>query len=330
MDLVSIIVPVYNVEKYIHECVDSIINQTYKNIEIILVDDGSPDNCGKICDDYAKKDSRIKVIHKENGGLSDARNAGVALSTSEWISFVDSDDIIHPQTIELMFFALMKEKTDIATSQMVNFEDGHIPETFHAELSRDYILNEVTEEFLMEVFEDSRYHSACNKIINKKFLFQFPFALGRYHEDSPVISKMLYLSQRIVTVPYEMYFYRNNQSSITRSTFSLKKLDLLWAWEQQIDFYKSIGFKRMQRLLEFRFISSAGRFYKIIKESTDINSDLAKKLKRYTFKNYFHALFNKQIPINDRLFALEYFYPRTIMVFWLVRNRINKILKKRS
>ena len=94
MPLISVIVPIYNVEKYLDRCVDSIINQTYKNLEIILVDDGSPDNCPQMCDDYAKKDSRIKVVHKENGGLSDARNVGMEVATGEYVSFIDSDDYI--------------------------------------------------------------------------------------------------------------------------------------------------------------------------------------------------------------------------------------------
>ena len=94
--LISVIVPIYNVEKYLARCVDSIVNQTYKNLEIILVDDGSPDLCPQMCDDYAEKDSRIKVVHKKNGGLSDARNAGMAVSTGEYISFIDSDDYVSP------------------------------------------------------------------------------------------------------------------------------------------------------------------------------------------------------------------------------------------
>ncbi|MBQ5823851.1 MAG: glycosyltransferase family 2 protein [Clostridia bacterium] len=328
MDLISIIVPVYNVEKYIHQCVDSIINQTYTNLEIILVDDGSPDNCGRICDEYAAKDSRIKVIHQANQGLSAARNAGVALSNAEWISFVDSDDIIHPQAIELMFSALKKEKADISTAHMTNFEDGNIPDSFYSKFSEKYTINEVNEEFLSEIFPDSRYHSACNRIINKKFLIEFPFEVGRYHEDSPVISKILYFSQRMVIVPYELYFYRNNQNSITRTNFTLKNLDLLWAWEQQIEFYKSIGFKKMQKILEFQYFFSAGKFYNNILESKDIDHTEAKKLKRYTFRKYFHILFCEQFPLNERLYCFEFFSVKTAMIFWVILGYVNKFKNK--
>ena len=114
--LISVIVPIYNVEKYLDKCVDSIINQTYKNLEIILVDDGSPDNCPKMCDDYAKKDSRIKVVHKENGGLSDARNAGMKVATGEYVSFIDSDDWIDLET-----FSISMAKIEECNAQIVAF-----------------------------------------------------------------------------------------------------------------------------------------------------------------------------------------------------------------
>ena len=120
-DLVSVIVPIYKVEKYLGKCVDSIINQTYKNLEIILVDDGSPDNSGKICDEYAKKDNRIKVIHKENGGLSSARNAGLDVATGEFIAFVDSDDRIHLDFVEKLYRAIKEENADIASCYVESF-----------------------------------------------------------------------------------------------------------------------------------------------------------------------------------------------------------------
>ena len=108
MDLISVIVPIYKVKKYLNRCIDSVINQTYNNLEIILVDDGSPDSCPQICDEYAKKDKRIKVIHKQNGGLSDARNAGLDIASGDFVSFIDGDDYIHPQTYEIVMDVINK------------------------------------------------------------------------------------------------------------------------------------------------------------------------------------------------------------------------------
>ena len=124
MDLISVIVPVYKVEKYLDRCVESIVNQTYKNLEIILVDDGSPDNCGAMCDNWAEKDSRIKVIHKENGGLSDARNAGMNTATGDLMGFVDSDDYISPDMYQLLYENMLENNSDIsACGVQIVFED---------------------------------------------------------------------------------------------------------------------------------------------------------------------------------------------------------------
>ena len=127
--LISVIVPIYNVEKYLDRCVESIINQTYKNLEIILVDDGSPDNCTQMCDDYAKKDSRIRVVHKENGGLSDARNAGMEVATGEYVSFIDSDDYISLDFYETLFQTMIDNDSDIVECSVVKFyENGKFDE----------------------------------------------------------------------------------------------------------------------------------------------------------------------------------------------------------
>ncbi len=122
-ELVSVIVPIYKVEEYLRECVDSIINQTYKNLEIILVDDGSPDNCGEICEEYARNDSRVTVYHKENGGLSDARNYGMARSHGEYITFVDSDDVIKENFVEALMELIHKYNADIAVSPYISFSN---------------------------------------------------------------------------------------------------------------------------------------------------------------------------------------------------------------
>ena len=125
MPLISVIVPIYNVEKYLDRCVDSIINQTYKNLEIILVDDGSPDNCPQMCDDYAKKDSRIKVVHKENGGLSDARNVGMEVATGEYVSFIDSDDYISLDFYETLLETIVDNDSDIVECGVVKFYEDN-------------------------------------------------------------------------------------------------------------------------------------------------------------------------------------------------------------
>ena len=123
MDLISVIVPVYNVEKYLNRCVDSIINQTYSNLEIILINDGSTDTSGKICDEYKKRDNRIHVIHQKNGGLSAARNAGIVIANGNYFIFVDSDDLIHPQCIEILYKVIKNDCSDIVIGNYEKFDD---------------------------------------------------------------------------------------------------------------------------------------------------------------------------------------------------------------
>ena len=127
-DLISIIIPVYKVEKYIYKCIDSVLNQTYKNLEIILVDDGSPDKCPEICEEYAKKDNRIKIIHKKNGGLSDARNAGLKVATGKYIGFVDSDDYIEKDMYQVLYNNIIKTNSDISIVNLKEVKENEIIE----------------------------------------------------------------------------------------------------------------------------------------------------------------------------------------------------------
>lgn len=213
-DLVSIIVPVYNVEKYIHKCIDSIINQTYTNLEIILVDDGSPDNCGKICDEYAKKDKRIKVIHKENGGVSSARNIGIKLSKGQWISFIDSDDWIENRYFEIMIKQAKKQYVDIVlcTYNRVsknNVEKINIIKKDKLFNAREYLINSLNPQtgfgfchmklIKKECIKDIRFNS--NLVVGEDALFNIQLSNN--------ISKAFFIKETL-------YNYRNNSNSAVK------------------------------------------------------------------------------------------------------------------
>ena len=194
-DLISIIIPVYNVELYLEKCLDSIINQTYKNIEILLVDDGSKDNSGKMCDEYAKKDNRIKVIHKENGGLSSARNCGIKNSNGKYLTFVDSDDIIELDMIESLYHLMNKYDSEIVISNIKNVFDGIIKKEKETDEIR--VLNniEVLEEML---YGDAYYISACGKLFKKELFENVEFPLNKVYEDVGTMYKLYDLSNKIV------------------------------------------------------------------------------------------------------------------------------------
>lgn len=224
---ITVIVPIYKVEKYLHKCIDSIINQTYSELEIILVDDGSPDNCPEICDDYANKDSRIKVIHKANGGLSDARNAGIDNASGEYLMFVDSDDYIEPQMVEILYKALLDND---ATISICNYKYVTDNSDFAVDNDNLPIKDGVItgRELLSDIFfgEKSWYWVvAVCKLYRKELFDNIRFPVNKIHEDEFVFHKIILQCQKIACVALPMYNYLQRQGSIMHQRMSLKTLD---------------------------------------------------------------------------------------------------------
>lgn len=225
--LVSVIVPIYKVEKYLKKCVDSILDQTYTNLEIILVDDGSPDNCPKFCDEYAKQDDRIKVIHKENGGLSDARNAGMKIATGEYVSFIDSDDYISCDFIETLYYTIKAENSDIVECDIVRFEDGTTPVI---EKENCDINSFSTEKGLSMLMAESKFHQyVWNKLYKSDIAFKIPFAKGKLNEDEFWTYQIFGQAERVTKINKPMYFYLQRSGSIMGEGFNLRRLDALEA-----------------------------------------------------------------------------------------------------
>lgn len=213
--LISVIVPIYKVEKYLSKCIESIIAQEYSNIEIILVDDGSPDNCGKICDDYAIKDNRVKVIHKENGGLSSARNAGIDIAQGEYIGFVDSDDTIEPYMYEKLYNAIYHDKTKLAVCA-VNYiyENGEI-------LRKKSVGKDMTFDFYHAMIEMNSHRifdmGAWSKLYHRDLFKDLRFPIGKLSEDYYIMFRIFDRAQTISYVDTACYNYLQRENSITRS-----------------------------------------------------------------------------------------------------------------
>lgn len=224
MPTISVIVPVYKVEPYLRKCVDSILGQTFRDFELILVDDGSPDGCPEICDKYAEKDSRVKVIHKENGGLSSARNAGLDVAKGEYIAFVDSDDWINPEMLEIMQNRMQQHHADVAICgvESVYEDDGkivHHPLT-DAVLSRDDMVDKLATQAWY-------YIIACNKLYCKKIFEELRYPEGYIHEDAAIIHRIIGLCKCVVTVEQPFYNYRQTGNSIMRSELNIRRTDNL-------------------------------------------------------------------------------------------------------
>ena len=246
MPKISVIVPVYKVEKYLNRCVDSILAQTLSDFELILVDDGSPDNCGIICDDYQSKDNRVVVIHKENGGLSDARNKGIerALSNgeSEWITFIDSDDYVNERYLELLFSAAINNQVDLSCCGLKKFNGDSAVGEFDGEYN---VFIAEPDILIAENHPFERYNiSVAWARLYKKELFnnvRFPF--GKLHEDEFTTYKLLYGCKNIAVVDAALYYYFENGSGITGSGASAKKAaDKLNAFYEQVEYFYSNKF----------------------------------------------------------------------------------------
>lgn len=245
-ELISVIVPVYKVEPYLDKCVQSIADQTYQNLEIILVDDGSPDACPDMCDRWAIKDARIKVIHKENGGLSDARNAGLAVATGELISFVDSDDWLEPDFLEELYRALRSNAADVAQCDVLYVDEEGRP--IRPRGVAEIPVMDKTEALRRLILEDGVHQTVWNKLYRHTVIEGIPFEKGKYNEDDFWTYLIFDRINRLAVVDRPLYCYLQRRGSIMGAGYRLKRLDGLEA-----------RFRRMEYLQKYRGLAALSR-----------------------------------------------------------------------
>lgn len=239
MAKISVIVPVYRVEDYIHRCVQSILQQSFSDFELILVDDGSPDRCGGICDDYANKDSRIHAIHRENGGLSAARNTGIDWvmenSDSQWLTFVDSDDWIHKDYLDLLFRAALQADVKMAACELIR-TDKILPDADTSAVEAKILESE-------QAYYDyyGMFMTACCKLYHRSLLKELRFPVGKLHEDCYITHIPLFEAGKVAVCDVPLYYYFCNPGSITRMKWSQKRLQELEAHELRAGWLKDHG-----------------------------------------------------------------------------------------
>lgn len=280
-NLVSIIVPIYKVEEYLIKCIDSLVNQTYKDLEIILVDDGSPDSCGDICDEAAKHDNRIKVVHKKNGGLSDARNAGMQIATGKYISFIDSDDFISLDFYQTLLDVIKRTDCDIVECGVLkvnpDFEDKH-------DISK--ITSEKTysaKDALVELINDGEFHQhVWNKLYKREVVENILFEKGACNEDEFWTYRVFGNAKKIVKVDTKMYFYLQRPGSIMGVGYSLKRLDALKAKKER-QIYLEKNYSDIAHIGKINFFLSC---YYAYKASTKWLKGNDKKTAKKTIKTH--------------------------------------------
>lgn len=234
MPKISIIVPVYQVEKYLEKCVNSILGQTFTDFELILVDDGSTDRGPEMCDQYAKQDGRVKVIHKKNGGLSDARNAGIDVAQGEYLGFVDSDDYIAPDMYELLYRDITKENADLAISGIYDVYEGHEPKQIK------HVYQVVNRQSAMKAILEAKIVSvhAVNKLYKRELFSECRYKVGIITEDAEIIFRLLELCNKIVINSKQCYWYVHRNGSISSKQFSKKDLQTIQVWKQNENILK--------------------------------------------------------------------------------------------
>lgn len=231
--LVTIIIPIYNVERYLTKCIDSVISQTYTNLEILLVDDGSTDNCPIICDEYEKLDSRIKVFHKKNGGLSDARNYGLDNMSGDFVYFLDSDDYISADAIECLVASQEMNNSDIVIGNSVIIDENNNQTEWSCTFNDEVFL---AKELLERKIIPAKYVVAWNKLYSASVFNTVRFPKSLIHEDEYILSDIVRNSKIISTVSKVTYYYFQRSNGIMKSK-SIKRGDLLFALSHRIDYY---------------------------------------------------------------------------------------------
>lgn len=283
---VSVIVPIYNVEEYLRRCVDSILNQTYQNMEIILVDDGSTDGSAIICDNYEKKDDRIVVIHKKNGGLSDARNEGIKKSTGEYIAFVDSDDYINEKYVEMLLNAAIENDAEIA---FCGFERVNDVKTIKSTLGIDVVMSgiEIQKFLYSKKINTELFNISWNKIYKRNLFSEIWFPYGRLNEDYATTYRLFYQTNRIVGINSVLYYYYIREGSITNDIKKKEKsyYDMILTEKERIAFYN-------ERQIDDAYIIAKKRyFYRIM----DYISEENFLTYYYDLKNEMMIIFNECI-----------------------------------
>ena len=276
---ISVIVPIYRVEKYLPACIDSILNQTFTDFELILVDDGSPDRCPEICDETAKRDARVRVIHQANAGLSAARNAGIEIAHGEWLGFVDSDDYIAPQFYEKLYQTAQRTDADCVMCSVQNVDESG--KSIDSALMR--VADEVKtgQEVLRKIGRDdvTPYLTAWNKLYRRKLFNTLRYPAGRQNEDVFVFAELFCQVQRAVCVAEPLYFYRKRIGSIMNSVVTLRNLDEMWAYVNCFEHLQQDDEESTLKETEKRvFAKLTGVYYRVTEE--DRHSNKMKQAKK--------------------------------------------------
>lgn len=313
MPVISLIVPIYNVEKFLERCIESLRAQSFEDFKILLVDDGSSDNSGKICDYYAQLDERISVIHKTNGGLSDARNKGLDCvftnNSIGWVTFIDSDDWLHRNYLEALYRAAAENNCDIAACNFAE-TNGDDPAVDDKDLTAKTI---DTEEFFCE--HNVTATIACAKLYRKELFENIRYPFGKLHEDEFTTYKVLYKFKKITVVAAPLYFYYFNPNSITKQEWNPRRLSSVDAFSEQLSFFKNNGFEKSFIFSLSHMTDNIVRHYSVIPKTSE-NEKYIKMLRKRLRKHLRLCRKYDMYLFGNNRHIYEIAYPTFMRFYW--------------
>ena len=321
---ISVIVPVYKVQKHLQHCIESILAQTFEDFDLILIDDGSPDQCGQICDQYAEIDKRIHVIHQQNGGLSTARNRGIdwslSNSDSKWISFVDSDDWVHPQYLSLLYESALACKTDISVCAYKELNDS---------LDQGYekVEDKLGAEWKPEdFFVDNHVNAtvAWGKLYKKDFFKTLRYPVGKIHEDEFITYQILFKTSKIAFINIPLYYYYINNSGIMKTESKYRRNDVLEALAQQIEYFEKNHYDRAKKISVRAYAGTLCSWINTLADqqsrgNNKLYQELIKKLKQ-VLKQY-----RRLFPFEECRWAYVVACPWRTKCYGFVRQVLSKV-----
>ena len=319
---VSIIIPIYNAEKYLRRCLDSIVSQSFKDYEVLLIDDGSTDNSGKICNEYTYKYKNFKVFHKENEGSASARNYGLVRAEGNYIIFVDADDFVHEEYVDYLYKAIIKTGADIVQCQYKIVDDKSVI---------DYsLVHEIPQKYsnieFLELFcEKKNYVDIVvlwNKIYKKSLFDNLYFPVGKGIDDDYLICQIVYRAKQIIIISECLYYYYMSSNSQMRSKPSLKKIDNIDAIRSQLEFLETIHERRLYDKLLYRYYAAILDDFYFLKKYFPNEKMIIDEINKERKQILSNLIVNKEITIANKLIIFfRYFFPK---MFELLQKKKKK------